>query len=197
MYLDVPDLLVVQEFLNAEEEIVFVLPSEHGNYVKAKRVALQVNAGYTIWHLPSGDIPQDCRDPDGSIVADPWAKWQVGAIRLRLEVCPGKYQTFIRRSSEQGYDLATFEDTSAIGRSGFNWIGNRFSVIGEKANPDTMRWWKRLRRWVSGNAKKVTSYGPLHSEDSGLEVWAFPAAYSALSRGRPRSINPVLYRSFR
>jgi hypothetical protein len=192
MYLDVPDLLVIQEFLNADKEIVFVVPSEHGSYLTTKPIALQANAGYTMWHVPSGDIPRDCLNPDGKIVADPWAKWHVGAIRLRLEVCPGKYQTFVPMSSGRGYDLAMFQDGSAIGRSSFDWVGNKFSVIGKKANPGTVRWWQRLRRWVSKKAQKVASYGPLQSKGSSLEVWAFPAAYEALSCRRARSINPVL-----
>ena len=77
MYLDVADLPIIQEFLNGEDEIVFVVPSEHGSYAAIKSIVLQPNAAYTIWHLPCGDIPQDCRSLDGSINTDPWTKWKV------------------------------------------------------------------------------------------------------------------------
>ena len=66
MYLDAADIPIIQEFLNGEDEIVFVVPSEHGSYVTIKSIVLQPNAAYTIWHLPCGDIPQDCRSVDGS-----------------------------------------------------------------------------------------------------------------------------------
>jgi hypothetical protein len=193
MYLDLPDLPLLQDFLNAEEEIVFLISSEHATYATVESVALQPNAGYTLWHVPSGEIPPDCRDSEGRIVVDPWRKGHLGALRLRLEVCPGKYQQLVPRSNREGYELRLFEDNAAIGRSSFGWIGNKFSVIGERAHPATERWWKRLRRCISKQALKIASYGALESPDCGLQVWAFPAAYSAIVGGRPRSVNPVLW----
>jgi hypothetical protein len=191
MYLDTADLPLLQDYLNAEIEIAVIARASAG-YALVKPVTLEPNAQYTLWHLPSGDIPGDCLDADGNIVADPWAKWHLGAIHLQLEVRPGKYQTFVPRSSGVGFDLATFDDPSALGRSDFEWVGNKYSVIGKPAHPATDRWWKRLRRWVGRNSTKVASYGALNNLDSVLDVWAFPAAYAALSAGKPRSMNPSL-----
>lgn len=190
MYLDLADVPLLQDYLNAESEIAIIVRSANSGYLTVKPVTLEPNAQYTLWHLPSGEIPQDCLDADGNIVADPWEKWHLGAINLRLEVCPRKYQTFVPRSLGVGFDLATFDDPSALGRSDFEWVGNKYSVIGKPAHPATDRWWKRLRRWVARNSTKVASYGALDNPDCVLDVWAFPAAYSALIAGRPRSMNP-------
>jgi hypothetical protein len=192
MYLDVPDLPLLEDFLNSESEIMIIARFENSKYVSMKPAKLQPNSHYTLWHLPSGNIPQNCLDAQGNIVNDPWTKRHLGAIYLRLEICPGKYQTFVPRSSGNGLEFATSDNSSAIGRSSFEWVGNRFSVIGKKAHPSTNRWWKYLRRWVSRNAQKIASYGVLHNRESGLEVWTFPAAYSAISAGRPRNVNPLL-----
>jgi hypothetical protein len=192
MYLDVPDIPLLQEFLNSEDEIAILARTHDANYAALKPVTLEPNAWYTLWHLPCGDVPEDCRDARGNIVADPWAKQHLGAIHLWMEVCPGRYWTFVPRSSGSGFDSAIFEDSSAIGRSGFQWLGNKYSILGKKANPVTERWWNRLRRWISRNGRRVASYGALHNQESGLQVWAFPGAYSAFSAGRPRSVNPVL-----
>lgn len=192
MYLDTDDLPLLQDYLNAESEISIISPSRSPRNPTVKPVILEANAQYTIWHLPSGVVPNDCVDADGNIVGDPCFNGHLGAIRLRLQARPGKYQTFAPRSSGVGFDLVTLDDPSAIGRSDFEWVGNRYSVIGKPAHPATLRWWKRLSRWVAENSKKIASYGALDNPDCVLDAWAFPAAYSAMLAGRPRSVNPFL-----
>ena len=146
MYLDTADLPLLQDYLNAEIEIAVIARASAG-YALVKPVTLEPNAQYTLWHLPSGDIPGDCLDADGNIVADPWAKWHLGAIHLQLEVRPGKYQTFVPRSSGVGFDLATFDDPSALGRSDFEWVGNKYSVIGKPASLGGTEFDKGRKLW--------------------------------------------------
>lgn len=192
MYLDTADLPLLESFLNSDKEIAIIVRSGRSGYQIVKPVTLEPNAQYTLWHLPSGAIPQDCLDAEGNIVADPWAKGHLGAIHIRLEVCPGKYQTFVPRSSGPGFELATFDDPAAIGRSDIQWVGNKYSIIGQPADPSTDRWWKHFRRWVARKSTKVASDGALDNPECSFHVWAFPAAYSAFSAGRPRSVNPSL-----
>jgi hypothetical protein len=192
LYLDQPDLSLLQDFLNHEDEILFVMPAEPGHYAIADSVTLEPNAVYTLWHAPSGEIPDQCRDRHGRIVSDPWRVDNTSAFRLTLEVCPGKYQQLVPRSEGPGFDLQMFEDPCAIGRSGFEWLGNKYRPIGTGADPKTERWWQRLRRWVAKHGRKVTWTGPLEEPASELRLYAFPFAYAAFKNGRPRSINPVL-----
>jgi hypothetical protein len=192
LYLDTPDLPLLEGFLNDEEDIVFVLASGDGTFTTVGSTKLQPNSAYTLWHVPSGEIPTDCRDNQGRIVVDPLRGVHLGAIGLRLEVCPGKYQQYVPRAELGKVDLKLFTDPTAIGRSGFTWWGNRFKPIGKAAHPTTERWWRRLQRWVSKHAHKVTWTGPLEEANADLRMWAFPFAYTALKTGRPRSLNPVL-----
>ena len=194
LYLDVLDLPLLESFLCKEEEIAFVLPCGDGTFIRADSVCLQPNAAYTLWHIPSGEIPADCRDNRGRIVKDPSRGVHPGAIRLTLEACPGRFVQMVPRPHGAGFDMKLFEDPSAFGRSGFVWCGNRFAPIGKAAHPSMDRWWGRLRRWVAKQGRKVTWSGPLLSPDSELRVWAFPFAYAAFESGRPRSMNPVLLR---
>ena len=193
LYLDIPDLPLLEAFLNKEEEIAFVLRSGDGTFTCVGATTLQPNASYTLWHVSSGEIPADCRDERGRIIVDPSRGVHPGAIRLRLEACPGKYQQLVQRQHATGYELKLFEDSTAIGRSGFAWLGNKFKPVGTPAHPSTDQWWRRLRNWVAKHGRKVTWSGPLDSPESELRVWAFPFAYAAFSNGRPRSVNPVLW----
>jgi hypothetical protein len=171
---------------------MFVLPSGDGTFTCADSVSLQPNASYTLWHIPSGEIPADCRDGQGRIVKDPSRGGHLGAIRLTLEASPGKFQQLVPKPQGAGFDLKLFVNPSAIGRSGFTWYGNKFAPIGKAAHPSTDRWWRQLRRWVAKHGRQVTWSGPLLSPRSELKVWAFPSAYAAFEKGRPRSVNPVL-----
>jgi len=193
LYLDVPDLPLLESFLSKEEEIAFVLPSRDGTFTCADSVSLQPNAAYTLWHIPSGKIPAECLDDQGRIVKDPGRIAHPGAIRLRLEACPGKFQQLVPKPNGAGFDLKLFKDPSAIGRSGFAWWGNKFASCGKASHPSTEIWWRRLRRWVASHGRQVTWSGPILSPVSELKVWAFPSAYAAFENSRPRSINPVLF----
>jgi hypothetical protein len=193
LYLDMPDLSLLQEFLNNEGDLAFIIPSSDGTFEMKDSVTLEPNHKYTLWHVPSGDVPVDCCDVQGRIVVDPIRGVRPGAIDLRLEVSPGKYQQLVRRSQGDGYELKLFDDPTAIGRSHFGWLGNKFKLVGKGALPSTVRWWQRLRRWVSKHGHRVTWTGELEGPKSELRVWAFPFAYAALKLGRPRSVNPVLW----
>jgi hypothetical protein len=206
MYLDHADLALLEQFLNDDDQIIYVvktgesqvqtlksqtLPPSMKTYESQfqtfKSLTLQPFMHCTLWHLPCGEIPADCRDSQGRITIDPYIK-HLGAIGLDLQVRPGICQTFVPRPNGVGHELSTFESEIAIGRSDFGWVGNKYSIIGKKANPETERWWKHLRRWVSKHATKVTWDD---TTDLDARAWAFPAAYSAIKSGTPRNVNPV------
>ena len=189
MYLDLDDLPMLEQFLNDDEQILFVVRTGESLFQTFKPFKLRPNMECTLWHLPCGKIPLACRDAKGRITVDPCIPTasQLGAISLELQVRPRKYQTLVPRACGQLYDLCNFDDDSAIGRSDFGWIGNRFSSCSERPNKKTELWWNRLRRWISKNAIKIPFYGPI--DGPRRDAWAFPAAYSAIKSGTPRSAN--------
>jgi len=80
------------------------------------------------------------------------------------------------------------EPSSICGRSGFEWIGNHYAVLGSRAAKPTELWWKRLRRKVSQVGRKVP-YGN-DPDMAAHTLWALPAAYELLAQGAKADLNP-------
>lgn len=76
-----------------------------------------------------------------------------------------------------------------IGISGFGWIGNRYKSIGLPASTETVKWWRRLKYWISQHsASQVPKSGSYDGPDK--EAWAFPSAFAKFQNGIDRESNP-------
>jgi len=71
--------------------------------------------------------------------------------------------------------------SEVIGRSDFFWIGNYYSIIGDKADLKTDQWWKSLRNRIAKVAVQIPSTGPIDRKPK--EIWAFPQALEKIRAG--------------
>jgi hypothetical protein len=168
-------------------------------WVAVPRLESMPDGHYTLWHVPSGPLPQSRED---RMIRDPWAGW--------LETRPGadpsrpyfgadhggildlEVQTRRLRHLETENDFVTVRrrvvDRRVIGLSSFGWSANHYRCIGRQAPAVTERWWGRLRRHVRCVATRIPRSGPLDGPHA--EIYAFPAAYKAIRGGIARSDNP-------
>ncbi len=183
MYLLGKDVDEVVGHLDDDEEIAWLVSIDDLHWRAHSTHPPLVTTRFALWHVPSGPI--EMQDDRGRVieVRDPWDGWSA---------LPNPHDPRIPNiGNHPGFitiDLDIFDPT-VIGRSGFGWIGNYFRPIGDKAGPETVQWWKRLRRWVAKRAVRVPPTGPLDGPKP--SVWAFPEALAAMRSGANRAINPT------
>jgi hypothetical protein len=219
MYLLEPDVEFLNDWLNAEEEIAFLVSNGPGHWIAKKEHAILPDIGtqtigrglysnippemaaeikipgfveYALWHIPSGRLPlltdgpvklkfkkEDWETKD--TVGDPWRGWK----ELRSGANP-RVPYFGDTTSVLHLKIQ-LPLAEVISMSGFGWIGNYNSIIGNRAVPSTEKFWSRLRRM----AKKVAVHIPrANRNDIKKEIYAFPSAYSAIRSGRLCAIDP-------
>ena len=171
-----------------DDEVAFIV-SDGPDRWRASRTLNGVDAHeVTLWHIPSGPLPllgETKSSPDG-VVSDPWAGWterRAGADRYQPYFGTGHPSVIRLKVAPSGR-----EPSSICGRSGFEWIGNHYAVLGSRAAKPTELWWKRLRRKVSQVGRKVP-YGN-DPDMAAHTLWALPAAYELLAQGAKADLNP-------
>lgn len=210
LYLLREDILFVNDWLNAEEEIAFLVSVGEGRWVARREHAIVPDIGtqrfggsgiwpgaaeYYLWHIPSGPLPLP--RPTGSTgvklrirpgtseeelhVRDPWGGWN------EMRAGANRRIPWLGPGPVGAVHLTIHEhENEEIPLSGFGWIGNHYRIIGNAAPAVTMKFWKRLR----GMAKKVGSAIP-RGNRTGLpsDSYAFPHAHREIMNGRPCAIN--------
>jgi hypothetical protein len=79
-----------------------------------------------------------------------------------------------------------FPDQYRIYISHFGWIGNYYSIIGNKANPLTENFWVRMRKEI----KKMSTQIPRENDHiRKKEVYAFPNALKEIQNGKACTLN--------
>ena len=198
MYLNNVDAGVLLAWLSSTLEIGFLISDGPRRWKAMPQFSEPPDFPFYIWHVPSGPLPLLGADRGDApeYIDSPWNGWfepQPGAdIRLPWlgPAYPGVFTaTFCLKSKRtwDGYKSAR-EPSDAIGLSSFQWIGNRYRIIGSPAKPETERFWKRLRRFVASQSVKIPRVGPLGGPNS--EVYAFRSAFEEIQNGRARAANP-------
>jgi hypothetical protein len=132
-------------------------------------------------NIPSGST----RIPDAPVL-DPFQGW---TQTLNGEECeqpwfggnlPGPVSFTWR---EAGRELP-----GSLGRSGFNWLGNRYASVGNPAHPEAVRWWNKLKRFVKTQAVPIP--WPSASMPRKMVAYAFPDALVQIRGGRHFDVNP-------
>ena len=156
---DEDDLRTVLAYLNDNPEVAFIVADGPGRW-RAVEALERLDVGrITLWHVPSGPLPllqARLGQPDLPI-QDPWHGWH--------ELRPGydKSQPWFGPSHTGVMSLLPNPrgpgTRHGVGISEFQWIGNRYSVIGRGAAPATERFWKSLRRWIVRQTTSRASTG--------------------------------------
>lgn len=192
LYLTKNDADSIVEWINDESDIAWIVKeSQEGNLYRWKAVhsieAIQARE-YCLWKIGSGTlrIPSGNHKTEDTVVLNPFKGWEQTLKESAAETpwfgaaAPETY-TFTFRELGR-------ESEGSIGRSGFNWIGNYFSVIGNPAPDECKKWWDRLKRYIKKNATGIPWPGDLGSGKTG--AYAFPEAYNQLKKGRTKDVNP-------
>ena len=192
LYLTNTDAESIVDWINHEDEIAWIIKeSQEGNVYRWKAVnsidVIQASE-YCLWKIGAGAlrIPSRNHETEDTIVLDPFMGWEQTLDTDSAETpwfgaaAPETYTFTFRARGRESED--------SIGRSGFNWIGNYFSVIGNSAPEECKKWWERLKRHIKKNATGIPWPGELGSGKAG--AYAFPEAYEQLQKGRTKDVNP-------
>ena len=201
MYLLDKDVDFLNDWLNQEEEIAFLISDGRKKWIAKKEHNIASDIGrqkfgeYNLWHVPSGLLPllgankdgvklkfgKEDWDKDGK-VENPWLGWteiRTGA-NSRIPYFGAGHPGVISLEINLPHD-------PEIRMSNFGWIGNHYKIIGNGAEQTTEKFWNKLRRM----AKKIGTQIPRsNAQDGRKEIFAFPNAYEEIKNGRPCALNP-------
>jgi hypothetical protein len=204
MYLLKPDIEFLNDWLNQEDDIAFLVSNGSKKWIARKEhninfdIDSQTNNSfikrYSLWHIASGALPLlggnsgavslrlNKDDFIQETIADPWKGWtekRTGADSSTPYFGaghPGIFHLTIKMPANNEIPI-----------SGIEWIGNHYRIIGNGADKTTEAFWNKLRRM----AKKVATQIPRCNDSMGRnEIYAFPKAYEEIRNGRPCSLNP-------
>lgn len=206
LYLVYEDVEFLNDWLNQEEEIAFLVSNGPSKWIAKKQHDIIADLqqqkldgyihgnylNYRLWHIPSGPLPLfgsgngklrfHKEDWDENNIKDPWAGWtelQAGAdssVPYFGAGHPGIIRLKIHLS----------HDKKEIPMSDFQWIGNHYKIIGSAADKSTEKFWNRLRRMT----KKIGTHIPRGNRQEGKnEIYAFPSAYKEIQEKRTCSTN--------
>jgi hypothetical protein len=187
MYLVHEDLPTLIELVG--EDIAFIVADGERRWRATLDRSRPLRLRTALWHVPSGPLPLLRSSPDLPVgkVADPWAGWteeRTGADATTPYFGTGHPGVFWLNLRIPGS-----RPGSVCGLSSFEWIGNRYSIIGSPAPLVTAKRWEKLRRQIKKNAHKVPRGG--RSEATPAEIWAFPGAYALLGEAGRADANPL------
>ena len=186
MYLaqdDAPSLITL-----LGEDVAFIVRDGERRWRATLDHAHPIGTRTALWHVPSGPLPLLRSSPNlpDAEVLNPWAGWteeRTGADATTPYFGaghPGVFWLNLRIQSRQtGY---------VCGLSSFEWIGNRYSIIGSPAPVVTAKRWAKLKRQIGRIAKKVPRGG--RTERTPPEIWAFASADAQLGAHGRADANP-------
>src|SRR5258705_2184686 len=156
LYLAGSDATNVLAMLICVEEIGFLVADGPKRWKAITSLPTLPGDGRTgLWHIPSGPLRLLARDKRrDETIHDPFSGWnerRTGADPTTPYFGaghPGVIWLNVR--------LVPKERDSVGGMSSFEWIGNRYSLIGNPATKMTELWWKSLRRRIQMVASEVT-----------------------------------------
>jgi hypothetical protein len=179
------DVSLLQERLNADSEIAFIVRDGPGRWKASWRVD-DLRGKTMLWHVPAGPLPLLHPEGPDTVIEDPFAGWneeRPGMDRSVPYFGYGWPACILLRLWIPGWQRLP---PDFLHISSFTWHGRAAGL----SPPPTRRWWQRLRGWVGRHATRVTRCGPLHGAHA--DIWAFPAALRALEAGMEREDNPWL-----
>jgi hypothetical protein len=184
LYMVEEDVPLLHARLNEDPEIAFFLRDGPDRW-RATRQVDDLHGKMMLWHIPGGSLPLLHYQGDDTRIEDPFVGWHEGRPGLDNSVPnfgPYCYVSFLLRIWVPGWNGLPKD---VIDISSLSWPALRVTSSPPKT---TRQWWRRLRKWVSLHARKVTRRGPLNGPRA--DIWAMPAALRAIEAGLERADNP-------
>lgn len=208
MYILKNDLEFLNDWLNQEEEIAFLVSNGFKKWIAVKEFNLwedlqrdEIKYGeqtfpipilyqqYLLWHVKGGALPL-LKPLDGSVkllhnkpdntIDNPWLGW----TELRTGADP--FQPYFGAGCPAIINLElNLNSGIQIPISHFSWIGNHYKIIGTAAEKTTEIFWKRLRKVISKISTKIP---PENNKDYKPEIYALPNAFKAIQNGQSCSL---------
>ena len=184
IYANANDFPIILDWLNRSEDLAFIVSDGRSRWRAVESIDTLDNNRFCLWHVPSGPLPLLHAKPSREVgsIGDPWKGWQ------ELRVGADASQPFFG-AGHPGVIWLNHRPVSrrtppAIGLSSYEWVGNRYRVIGNGADPSTEAFWRTMRRWTQKHAKKIPRKGP--TDGPRAEIFAFPSALAAIEAGAER-----------
>jgi hypothetical protein len=78
IYADSIDFEEILGWLNASEELAFIVPNGPGRWIAVPTTEAIQKSRICLWHIPSGPLPLLHPHPSKKIdpISDPWAGWE-------------------------------------------------------------------------------------------------------------------------
>lgn len=192
MYLTQQDVELLNNWLNQEVELAFLVSNGNRKWIAKKEHDISADLAtqksglsyveYNLWHVPSGPLPLlDLASAASAQIADPWAGWtevRAGANSAIPYFGAGHHGVI--------HIEIKITDEGEIPISNLGWIGNHYKILGSGADKTTEKIWNKLKRM----AKKEATQIPRCNDSKGKkEIYAFPTAYQEIEDGRICSLN--------
>ena len=200
LYLEVNDVEILNNWLNDNEEIAFLVVNGTGKWIAKMKHNILADNGtqtigsrgmnflipnfiqYNLWHIPSGQLPLLGDGAPDSFIDDPWSGWTENRQGFNQNVP----YFGVGHVGIIGLNIKLADKKDAIPISYFDWIGNHYKMIGFGADKSTELFWKKLKRMLK---KTATQIPRCNDSERKKEVFAFPSAYTEITNGRPCTLN--------
>ena len=194
LYLADDDVVEIVDWLNKEPNLAWIRKTGQDGHSYAWKAVDYINeirpSSYALWKTDAGPLYL----PSGSFapateINDPYFGW---IQHLTPENDHGsdtpwfgvrRPQTFTFHFRESGK-----RDPDHLARSGFTWVGNYFRPIGNPAQPESERFWNRLRAFIKKSSTGIP--WPYTPEGGRTDAYAFPKAMQQIEDGRTPEVNP-------
>lgn len=212
MYLLQDDVAFLNDWLNQEDEIAFLVTQGEKKWIAKKQhdilrdiriqtfvqgddsVITKYAVEYNLWHVPSGLLPLLAGNSSGTKLKFSKGDWQddseildpwTGWTELRTGANP-RIPYFGAGHKGVIHLEIHISESGEIPMSHFGWIGNHYARIGHEENQTTDKFWNKLKRMVK---KSSTQIPRTNAAEWRKEVYAFPGAYKEIQSGRQCSLN--------
>lgn len=206
MYLMKEDIACLNDWLNQENEIAFLISNGQNKWIAKERHNIISDLGtqnieheyssvipnfveFNLWHVPSGSLPlleseltETTNSSDNGKILDPWTGWtekRTGA-NSRIPYFGAGHPGIIHLEIK-------ISENEEIPMSCFGWIGNYYKIIGNAADPTTEQFWNKLKRMIKKTGILIPRANDTKRKN---EIYAFPNAYREIKNGKKCSLNP-------
>jgi hypothetical protein len=195
VYASWADVEEIRRFVNEDPEVAWIVKADQSGCNYKWRACLQVESiaeqDYAIWHMRSGplNIPSGSPNKRDKVVTDPFRGWnQVLDGESHTAPwfggnLPGPYSFRFRESGG--------EKAGALGRSGFNWLLDRYKSIGMPAHPEAKRLVAAAQAISETECNGHTLAKPLWARNS-LCVSGCPEASEEWAPSRRESVSDTM-----